>query len=139
MSDAPTPGASGAGDSATGNARHVIRLRRPWLAEPSASPDSKLLTYTRRFGAPSNLTPEDCVELVLAGLNGLDAVWLNGKQLEAETSGEHVRVDITRELASRNELKLTIQPTCQGDDRNPEPADETWQESGAVRIEIRQR
>lgn len=133
MSQGPTP------DAASVDAPHVIRLRRPWLREVVAASDSNRIAYTRRFGAPGNLATDDCVELVAAGMDRLDAVWLNGKQLAVAASADSVRVDITRQLVARNELMLVIRSQLRDTQDGPSPATERWQDDGAVRLEIRQR
>ena len=134
MSRTPTSG-GGAAD----NAPHAVRLRQPWQSEPADTSDSQSVAYTRRFGAPSNLSADEHVDLVVAGVEGLVAVWLNGNPLEVDTSADHVRVEITSKLARRNEVKLIINAQAQGTHSGPEPAVESWQARGAVRLEIGER
>jgi hypothetical protein len=79
------------------------------------------------------------VELVVAGVDGLNAIWLNGSRLEVDVSAGPVRVAVNRRLAARNELKLVIDTGPQDVESNREPVVEIWQDSGAVRLEIRVR
>jgi hypothetical protein len=100
------------------SAPHIIRLREPWAVRS----DHETATFSRRFHAPTGLTPATRVDLVLEGLSAEALVLLNGAELSSATP---VRRHDIRALLKRDNL-LEIMQRASGDP----------QFGGVVRLEI---
>ncbi|MDA1050620.1 MAG: hypothetical protein O3C40_09080 [Planctomycetota bacterium] len=73
--------------------------------------------YKRRFGRPTNLDPNERVDLVLYGISGIAIVALNGDRLGEIKIGERVRrFELTELLLPRNELRIEVNLPRGGDD-----------------------
>lgn len=109
---------------------HAIRLRGPWLIEPLdvAEPVAPLETtvpgdwsvalgdfhgrarYTRRFGLPTNLSPEERVSLVVERIHGQGSIELNGQLLGTQAAADGARkYEVTPLLQLRNSLQIVIE------------------------------
>ena len=64
--------------------------------------------FTRRFGLPTGLEPEQRIDLVIDGVDAFGNVSLNGEPL-GNVANEPARFDITRHLKPRNELEVLIE------------------------------
>jgi hypothetical protein len=97
--------------------------------------------YLRRFGLPTNLEPDDCVSLVIEGVDYFGTVLLNGVRL-GELSGYAVAApfDVRELLAPRNLLLLDVElPSYAAGAKAPErPGRESLPGGpiGEVRLEI---
>jgi hypothetical protein len=128
---------------------HAIRLRGPWLIEPLdvAEPVVPLETtvpgdwsaplgdnfrgrarYTRRFGLPTNLSPQERVSLVVEQVHWQGTIELNGQLLGTQTAAGGARkYEVTALLQLRNALQIVIEV----------PVDQAGPGSlGEVRLEI---
>ena len=104
---------------------HRIRLRGPWEVRPHAAdiPPGRMtvpgtlgdggwtgfagsVSFYRRFGRPSNLTPTERVWLVFERVIGTAEVCLNDESLGAIDG--HGRFDVTERLAKRNVLEVVV-------------------------------
>lgn len=66
--------------------------------------------YTRRFGLPTNLSPEERVSIVIALVDWRATVVLNGEMLGRQTLSDGERkYEITRLLKTRNELQIVVE------------------------------
>ncbi len=66
--------------------------------------------YTRWFGRPTNLSPEERVSIVIALVDWRATVVLNGEMLGSQTLSDGERkYDITRLLKPRNELQIAVE------------------------------
>jgi hypothetical protein len=109
---------------------HRIRLRGPWECEPLASDllprrvfmpsgwlDAGLAgfrgkaCFSRKFGYPGNADPAtEHIWLTCDGLSGCRTIVLNGKTL-SEDACTSFSFDVTKLLAQRNKLDVTIEGT----------------------------
>ena len=105
---------------------HVIRLRGRWsltaqhlgevrapvdLASLFAESPQRDLQLRRRFGCPSNLDPNERVELVIDPLDAAGDVSLNAQPLgPLAPAPVATRFDVTLLLQPRNELLLDLRP-----------------------------
>lgn len=128
---------------------HAIRLRGPWQIEPlddrSPAPPVEIAVpgdwsaalgenfrgparYTRRFGLPTNLSPQERVFLVIERVHGQATIELNGQLLGTQTGVDELRkYEVTSLLQLRNSLQIVIAV----------PADQTGPGAlGEVRLEI---
>jgi hypothetical protein len=112
---------------------HTIKLRGPWQIEALESQSGSLppptettipgdwgntrgqegrgrVRYTRRFGLPTNLEPNERVSLVIGRVDFSAAILLNGQSLGKQTrdDGEQ-RYDVTSRLKPRNELQIEME------------------------------
>jgi hypothetical protein len=103
---------------------HRIRLRGPWDVRPQGGAPAGRMTvpgtlrdggwegfagrvsFYRRFGRPSNLTPAETVRLVFEGIVGPAEVRLNDENL-GRIDGT-ASFDVTKCLAERNTLEVTL-------------------------------
>ncbi|QDV46985.1 hypothetical protein Enr13x_68940 [Stieleria neptunia] len=122
---------------------HTIRLRRPWLRsiDPQSPPDKvdvpdtaplaatggDRVTYRRAFNRPTGLTPTDGVWLSISHY-AADAieVRINDTLISRSTAGEPIRVNITADLQTSNQLAITLKSS----ESSPAALD------GAVTLEI---
>ena len=107
--------------------RHAIRLRGPWRCQTSLEEPSQRCTvpgdwgellgddfrgeviYSRNFGRPTGLEPEDSVELVIEQVDPQASVLLNGRLLgEIPPGGQAWRRSISDQLEARNELQVRL-------------------------------
>jgi hypothetical protein len=66
--------------------------------------------YARNFGCPTALEPHEAVFLVLAGLDAIGRVELNGERLgEMTFATGAARFEITHRLNERNELAVEVE------------------------------
>lgn len=66
--------------------------------------------YSRRFGMPTNLSPEERVSIVIALVDWRATIELNGEMLGSQTLGDGERkYEITRLLKPRNELQIIVE------------------------------
>lgn len=128
---------------------HAIRLRGPWLIESLdvSKPVGPLETtvpgdwsaalgdnfhgrarFTRRFGLPTNLSPQERVSLVVEQVHWLGTIELNGQLLGTQIADEGLRkYEVTSLLNLRNELRILVEL----------PANQSGPGSlGEVRLEI---
>ncbi|QDV88085.1 hypothetical protein [Planctomycetes bacterium TBK1r] len=107
---------------------HTIRLRRPWLrsADPLSPPDKvdvpdttplavtggDRVTYRRVFNRPTGLTPTDVVWLSIPqyAADSIE-VRINDTLIVRSTTGDPIRVDITAQLQTSNQLAVTLKPS----------------------------
>jgi hypothetical protein len=64
--------------------------------------------FTRRFGLPTGLEPEQRIDLVIEGVDPFGHASLNGQTL-GPLGIEPARFDVTRQLKSRNELEVVVE------------------------------
>ena len=107
---------------------HRIRLRGPWDVRPHTgdAPAGRMtvpgtlrdggwagftgrVSFYRRFGRPSNLSPAETVRLVLDQVPGLAEVRLNDERLGPLVGAESF--DVTNRLAERNTLEVVLDAT----------------------------
>jgi len=88
---------------------HIIRLRGPWECAPAEGEAENRVRYTRRFGLPTNLTPNDRVWVVVESTACDGAASLNDKPLgEIVSDLKFIEFDVTDHLLPRNILRLDI-------------------------------
>jgi hypothetical protein len=111
---------------------HTIKLRGPWQIEALESASGELpppaettvpgdwtnalgsgfrgrARYTRRFGLPTNLAPEERVFLVVGVVDREAEIVLNGQPLGQQIWDEgQRRYVITQLLKPRNELQINV-------------------------------
>lgn len=111
---------------------HRINLKGPWgfqpleSVEPSPLPAAGTVKFpadwqsflgdfrgrtlfTRTFNRPTNLEPQERVNLVFEGVSGQALVTLNGKSVgEIVNATEPVRFDITEVLELHNRLQIEM-------------------------------
>ena len=97
--------------------------------------------YTRHFGRPTGLVTTDLVQLVVARIDTLGAIFLNGEMLHQIPPGQiDTRVDITQQLQRRNVLNIEVEATeMEFDCLEPplrDPQRQTCGLTGEVRLEI---
>jgi hypothetical protein len=112
---------------------HIIRLRGPWDCEPLESESLGQVRHTRRFGFPTNLSPQERVWLVIEGAACRGAAALNDKPLGAIAGEATAEFDVTDQLRPRNVLRIDID-LPQNESRHEQFRDATI---GEVRLEIR--
>lgn len=134
---------------------HTIRLRGPWQIEPLTGSEPSVpleittpleatvpgdwyatlgenfrgsARYSRRFGLPTNLAPEERVSLIVEQVHWQATITLNGQLLGTQTAADGVRkYDVTQLLQLRNGLQIVVEL----------PAEQTGPGSlGEVRLEI---
>lgn len=137
---------------------HTIKLRGPWQIEALESLRGELppptettvpgdwgaglgadfrgrARYSRRFGLPTNLAPEERVSLGVGPVDFLATIHLNGELIGRQSwdDGDH-RYDITSMLKPRNELQIVVELP----DDAPRPGRENQPGGliGEVRLEI---
>lgn len=116
---------------------HRIRLRGPWDCQPlesqaggKAAPlrmtlpcrwrDGGLgefagrVRFTRRFGFPGRIDPDERVWLVFEGIAGTADVVLNGTPLGRHASDEPFEFEITGLLSARNQLQVEVEAGTDG-------------------------
>jgi len=79
---------------------HTIRLRHPWQRES----DGDAIVWSRKFNWPTELTPDETVQLVVESATTAATLTLNDTPLTTEADG---RFDITALLAKHNRLAIT--------------------------------
>jgi hypothetical protein len=112
---------------------HIIRLRGPWECEPIEGESPGQIRHIRRFGLPTNLSPQDRVWIVIKGAFGRGAASLNDKPLGAIADQVTAEFDITGQLLPRNVLRIDIE-LPQNESHHEQSRDATI---GEVRLEIR--
>lgn len=89
------------------------------------------IQLVRRFGLPTGIEPGDTLKLVIDAQHFVQVAALNGQTL-GDVAAQGTGFDVTKQLAARNELALSVQL----------PADATAESLRAtiaeVRLEIRQ-
>jgi hypothetical protein len=103
-----------------------------------------LVRYTRRFGLPTNLEPNDQVSLVIDGVDFLGSVRLNGTALGAvQGYNQPTAFEVRKLLAPRNVLLVEVElPAYELPSTGPaRPGRESLPGGliGEVRLEIRPR
>lgn len=106
---------------------HRIRLRRPWQCQVLGD----RTRWTRRFGRPTGLSPEERIWLVFEGFPTGSSGSLNGQPLGQGEGGQLGPYEVTHRLELRNELVLET-PLVAESPRTP--ADDP---PGLVFLEIR--
>ncbi len=128
---------------------HAIRLRGPWqivrldgldlgvpveTAVPGDWSDALganfrgRACYSRRFGLPTNLSPQERVFLVVERVLGQATIELNDQSLGAHTTAEGpLKYEVTPLLQLRNSLRIVIEVAADQDGPG---------ELGEVRLEI---
>jgi hypothetical protein len=109
---------------------HRIRLRGPWEVRPhGGAPPGRMtipgrlldggwagfagrVSFYRRFGRPSNLSPGETVWLVFERVAGAAEMWVNGGRLGALAGAGSF--DVTTALAARNELAVIVEADGDG-------------------------
>src|SRR5262245_39476979 len=110
---------------------HRIRLRGPWDVRPHSGdvPAGRMtvpgtlrdggwagfagrVSFYRRFGRPSNLSPAETVWLVFERVVGSTEVRLNDELLARLT--QTGSFDVTDQLAERNTLEVTVEAADDG-------------------------
>lgn len=138
-SDAPRgEGGPAAGSLTTVNLPASGRAQLPgdWSASLGADFQGRV-RYLRNFNWPARLEPGERVELVIAALVGSATVTLNDQPLGAcQTTSTPWRTEVTRLLAPRNQLEITLEfPGA--DDSNPTVAPAVVGGlTGEIRLEI---
>ena len=116
----------------SGSYPHVIRLRGPWqfchetgnandsvnnqktklpcdVLQLLGTNESGHIRLSRRFGLPTNLEPDEHVELAIETVNVSAIVELNGKELDGiDPRSNASRFIVTDRLQSRNELAIVV-------------------------------
>jgi hypothetical protein len=84
---------------------HAIRLKAPWQIDR----DGNTVRYTRRFGLPTNLGPEERVSLVIEKVTAPARVELNAQLLGEQTVEESKKsYSITPVLQPRSEICISL-------------------------------
>lgn len=137
---------------------HTIKLRGPWQIEALESTTGPLppptettvpgdwgdalgndfsgrARYTRRFGLPTNLEPNERVSLVIGRVDHSATIQLNGEALGEQTwdDGE-IKYEITALLKPRNELQVVV--TLSADAVRPGREQQPGGLPGDVRLEM---
>lgn len=106
---------------------HHIRLQAAWDRCPHGA------SWTRSFGRPSGVGPDDRVWLVVER-PAARAVVLNGRELAIVSAGAAAwRHHVTADLRERNELRLDVAPPVAVGAAGRQPLPESL---GIVRLEI---
>jgi hypothetical protein len=131
-----------------GSYPHLIRLRGPWqiVCVDGDAQEAKLpcdldqflrsngttqLRLIRRFGLPTNLEPDERIELVIETARLSARVHLNDEDIgEIDSQSSTTRLDVTDRLQSRNELVIDVLTPTNPDTPNPRVQVES------VRLEI---
>jgi hypothetical protein len=110
-----------------GEVMHRIRLAAPWQFEAAGH----LARWTRSFHRPTGLDVRQRVRLRIEGVETPGKVVLNGRMLGVlDGAGAPVRFDVSDKLRARNELRLELASSFDGQraDRSTPP--------GEIRLEI---